>query len=328
MNNINCEDDELNQSQSWFDKYCEIPVKSWDLSMDSLPEKVQCDAGNFQTYTIGDLKLVTQSKISKNIKPLIFRFRSNPKICENKFDTSAIQIMEYKKGDKILSQVESNFNCLELASECVNPFSPEFIEGIMTDTTQGPSAAGGCVAGMLQRILIHKDNPINLLEKTDLQVKNGKLYASKDNLKTKFDENSIMIGLQKNVRANFLRYSKLEYVDNGPIIDQVYTATCICDSYHKNSLSEKLLKCAYDGTYLSAIECKTTKLFLTLIGGGSFSNNIDSILDAIYNAHISHSPFMLENSVVIVPIYVSNQNLFQKIRDKFSDDFVKFLISN
>jgi hypothetical protein len=329
-------------SESWFNEYCGMPVESWDLNMQSLPENVQYDAGNFQTYTIAKLKdmakiktqnkntsQIKESKLNQhdyNVKPLVFRFRSSTISNEHEFDISAIQIMEYKKNDKIMTQVASNFNCLELPSEHISPFSPDFIEGIMTDTTQGPAAASGCIAGTLQRISIHKLNPINLLQNTNLDVKNGKLYASQKNLEIKFDEDNIMIGLQKNVRANFIRYSTIEYIENGPIIDQVYTSTCICDKMNKNELSKKLLKCAYDGTYLSAIECDTTKLFLTLIGGCSFSNNINYILDAIYDAHIMYSPMMPDNSVVIVPIYDVNKNLFKDITGKFTEDFVDFIV--
>jgi len=46
-----------------------------------------------------------------------------------------------------------------------------------------------------------------------------------------------------------------------------------------------VLESAYNGAYLEAINNKRSKLYLTLIGGGSFGNKKEWILDAILSAH-------------------------------------------
>lgn len=49
--------------------------------------------------------------------------------------------------------------------------------------------------------------------------------------------------------------------------------------------SRALLRAAYMGTYLSAINTGCEVLYLTLIGGGAFGNSIKIIFDEILNAH-------------------------------------------
>lgn len=46
-----------------------------------------------------------------------------------------------------------------------------------------------------------------------------------------------------------------------------------------------LLRAAYLGTYYAAIDQKCPKLYLTLIGGGVFGNNIKDIFDIIVDTH-------------------------------------------
>ena len=51
-------------------------------------------------------------------------------------------------------------------------------------------------------------------------------------------------------------------------------------------LAALLLEAAYRGTYLAALRHGCPKLFLTLIGGGAFGNNIDTILETIGRVHL------------------------------------------
>ena len=49
--------------------------------------------------------------------------------------------------------------------------------------------------------------------------------------------------------------------------------------------AKALLRAAYLGSYLSAIETGCENLFLTLIGGGAFGNDLQTIFIEILNAH-------------------------------------------
>jgi hypothetical protein len=77
-------------------------------------------------------------------------------------------------------------------------------------------------------------------------------------------------------------------------IDQIFVAALNIEevtNYHLDSQQDNLrqkfvLQSAFDGTYLGAIVNRRKHLYLTLIGGGVFGNNIKYIWNAIIQAHI------------------------------------------
>lgn len=314
---------------TWFSEYCGFESNKWNYKFNYLPESVQKDAGNFNTHSIYDLKSILNidenidkniiKNTNKKIKILIRKNNTN----EELFDTSSIQ---QSNGNNILVQVASNFNCLELSSQHTNPFKSQFVDNMMYDKTQGPSAAGGAIAGTLQRLSINKIKPINLLENTELknEVVNGKLFYNKNKLYN-FDRLNVKIGLQSNVKANFLRiHNTYKYNNNGPIIDQIYTSTCIIlnNDNTSNLLSIKLLESAYDGTYLTAIIKKSKKIILTLIGGESFRNNKYDIFKAIIKSHILYSKYLPYNCDIILPIYKYDNDVINFFK---SYSFIEFI---
>lgn len=316
---------------TWFKNYCDYEINEWNFDFDTLPNIIKQDCGKFNKYSIYDLLNQTREYINLSnkvrTKELIILYRT--KLDNSRlFDTSSIQHDQGLLYNNILIQVASNFNCLEVANTHTNPFSYNFVSNLMYDSTQGPSAAGGAIAGTLERICIHRQNPINLLEKTPLKQTNGKLYLNA-NTPIDFDENNIQIGLQTNVKANFIRMNNdYIYDKNGPLINQVYTSTCICPGKNNNDqiITKKLLTSAYNGTYLSGIKQKSGKIILTLIGGGCFSNDIYHILDAIINSHINYSCYLPENCAIELPIYMPNNKLITIIKQHLKQyDFVKFI---
>jgi hypothetical protein len=315
---------------SWFYEYCKFNLNDWNFDFNTLPIHVQNDAGSFNTYSIEQLLEYNNIIEQPNkIKPLKILYRTNyDNININKFDTSAVQFNiglecnKNKNNNNVLIQVASNFNCLECSSEYTNPITHKFINGLMFDKTQGPSACGGAIAGTLQRISIHKNNPIDLLSETKLNHINGKLYIT-ENTPTTVEKNKIKIGLQTNVKANFIRTRDYIYNNNGPFIDQVYTSTCIDPKKNGANLSKMLLDCAYEGTYLCGIKQKSKVIVLTLVGNGCFKNNIYFILEAIIQNHIKYSYNMDE---IILPIYMPDINLINNIKQYLLKyNFVKFI---
>jgi hypothetical protein len=307
---------------SWFEEYCGFPISVWDYTFDSLPKHVKSDAGIFETYSINDLFMYADVEPDINISK-----KPNPKkltilvrdsfIESHLFDTSAIQ---KSNGSNILVQVASNFNCLEVASHNTNPFRGSFIENLMYDLTQGPAAAGGAIAGTLLRLSLHKVKPINLLENTSLKPINGKLYYRR-NEQYNFNKKDVKIGLQMDVKPNFLRMNKTyEYDNKSDVrIDQIYTSTCI-SNYENSELSLKLLESAYLGTYLSGILRKSKKIILTLIGGGCFRNNMDMILDVLIKTHDAYSGYLKDDCEIILPIYMPDKDLILKIMKYYKNN--------
>jgi hypothetical protein len=242
-------------------------------------------------------------KTFKKLK-VIFRTSKN-KDNEHLFDTSAL---EFYSQDRTLFQVASNFNCQELGSPQRTVFSGNYLTRLMTDFTQGPSAAAGAMFGSFLRVAEHRNEEINLLDEVHLTHYNGKLYNN-DKI-TKFVPDLIKIGLHTDVMANFCRTDyHFEYKPTAPIIDQVYTSTCIfenkLDKYH--DLAETLLEKAYEGTYFAGIIRESPKIVLTLIGGGTFYNPMNIIVDKILRVHSLYSGFLPEDCEVVLPIYEPNR---------------------
>lgn len=306
-------------SFDWFEQIVGFQEKHWNYKIDTLPNFVIEQVGDFETKSIKNLKYLIETKANAEQKALCFVFR-NVKTKENEkfFDTSELQ---YNSEEGTLFQVASNFNCMEIGSEFGNVFNGKHITQLMTDKTQGPSAAGGAVYGTMLRIAKHKEKEINLLEDTPLKPNNGKLYKTSDF--PDFDPDLIKIGLHTNVGANFCRTDyKFEYKPENVKINQVYTSTCIYNNrFDKdNSLAEKLLNKAYEGTYLAGIETKCPKIVLTLIGGGVFHNPIELIIKYIIDNHRKYSPYLKKDSNVDVPIYTGDVEKIMKIIKRYSND--------
>jgi len=289
-------------ANNWFKDATGFYESEWDYSEESLPDNIRKNMGKFNEISIMELKKLTQEyKINNDIPKLNVHIR-NDYNNEEYFDTSALQ---FNGPNNAMYQVASNFNCIEVASEYVNPFSGKYLTRLMSDSTQGPSASGGAGYGAILRLLIHKKNPINLLNETQLKPINGKLRYF--DLKDIIDSDSIKIGLHTDVRATYLRCSdNFEYNPKGPIIDQVFTSTCICSNNKPNKLSEILLQSAYDGTYLAAIYRQSPKLVLTLIGGNMFMNSLQQIAEAIANSHRKYAKYLNPKCEVVIPLYTKS----------------------
>jgi hypothetical protein len=86
-----------------------------------------------------------------------------------------------------------------------------------------------------------------------------------------------------------------------------------------------LLGCAYDGTYLTGIARQSSKIVLTLIGGGCFGNPIEYILNAIVNSHIKYSEKLSDDCEIILPLYMPDKKLLNTIKEQLSIyDYVHF----
>jgi hypothetical protein len=292
----------------WFEHFFGFTESSWNYKMETMPQFVQNNTGTFNTYSITQLKEsckicdLKQTHEHRKLK-IFFRKVRSPEN-EQLFDTSALQYTSQKS----LFQVASNFNCHELPSEHYSVRSGKYLTELMTDATQGPSAAAGTMFGTILRVANFPN--INLLEDTPLTVKKGKMYDHNcKDLECKFDTDKIKIGLHENVAASYKRMNRqIEFNDNPAVIDQVYTSTCIFTKKSSIPLTKILLEKAYEGTYLSGIKCKSKRIVLTLIGGGVFSNPIELIIDEIINNHLRYSQFLDEDCEVHLPIYEPNRD--------------------
>lgn len=290
---------------------------------------------------MGEFALISIKELNDNQGKLIIAKDNLPEFiiyvrqfddCNDKyFDTSSLQLMEYDTKHPVMFQVASNFNCQENGSSTVNFRSGQYLTGLMSDSTQGPSASGGAGYGAILRLLKHFESNINLLKDTEYasDVIEGKLYHS-SNIDD-FDINNVCIGLHRNVLANFDRSSydnKCIYHKEGRIIDQVFTSTIISPSLQEHKIAENLLSAAYLGTYLSALYRRTEILVLTFIGGGCFNNPFNLIISAMVDAHIKVSP-KTNLKKVIIPIFDGSKSpnliVIELLRRGYPSDKIKII---
>ncbi len=306
--------------QNWFSFVTGRREQEWDyLPLKSLnPDRGinMTDMGRFLVLSITELLTACKNSDHRDegqsypmqptgkIPPLHIRTRKQFNHASD-FDTSALQV---RAQPATMFQVASNFNCLELPSGLVNPFSGHYLTHLMSDSTQGPSASAGAGLGAILRLIRHKNHPINLLEETPLEAVNGKLVGQKLPI---FDVNRIKVGLHLDVRATFDRseMNQCDWHPNGPLIDQVYVSTAILGSspsLYQIECAQTLLNMAYYGTYLCAVYRRSPRLVLTLVGGGAFNNPKNVIAKAIALAHKQLGPYLPLGCRVELPIYDIN----------------------
>lgn len=298
--------------KTWFTNIIGFKEKNWNFNLNNLPLNIIQNTGKFNLIKLHNLK--TNTKLNDNNSNILLTIftRSNWNN-EEYFDTSSLQ---FNTTEKSIFQVASNFNCLEVGSCTRNPFDYNYLSFLMEDATQGPSACGGAVFGSIKILSEHYKNKISLLDETNLQDKNGKLYENKitQNEVNDLNIDTIKIGLLQNTKAIIDRNKTLEnkiiYNSNGIKIDQLFTSTCICRIQTKKSiaLQTKLLTVSYESIYLIAIKKQLLKIVLTFVGGGVFNNDINTIIKIICNTHNKYSKFLNPNCKVILPIYIPKQN--------------------
>lgn len=289
---------------AWFDELMGCSAQEWaarGFSLDSLPPRFYETCGEFSTPSLKSLWDDVRLRDKNSVLPqLQVRTRTKWDTHVPLFDTSAMQV---RAGRKSMFQVASNYNCLEVASEYTDPFDPSFIMGLARDPTQGPSACGAITAAIL-RLGLHRKHPINLLQDTDLEQRNGKCRCN-TSITTFKSMDRMRVGMHVDVTPIFDR-SGDELVPAGPDvhpIDQVFTSTCVQKALQGSAMAQTCLDAAYEGTYLCAAVRHTETLVLTAVGGGHFRNHPRQIARAIARAHRLVGPYLQSKCQVVLPLY-------------------------
>jgi hypothetical protein len=214
-----------------------------------------------------------------------------------------------------LFQVASQFNLLEMVSPSV---TPEHGVGIYEhDRTQGPACAIAAGAGTIYRNYFaivngqtgqSASNQIDCLadigsalgnsENRLWEMRNGYALASHSGLveiahRLQALSESEIDGLRQVLRIGIQWNTQVTLNDSKHTVSQVYcSALPVAYSRHASHLwmafARLVLEAAYEATICTAILNATShgnnRVFLTLLGGGAFGNEIDWILGGIQRA--------------------------------------------
>jgi hypothetical protein len=252
-------------------------------------------AGRFAIPTIGELEGRVRHRAKNGRVTLSVVLGAHPLT-----DVGALQAMA---GPGTLFQVASQFNCLEAPGPYLVP-----IADYVDDNTQGPRAAVSAYPGTFlrhyaapahegTRFTQTSTRQINLLADAlppDVAVVDGGYLragstadpqALQHTLEAGFDR--IRVGVHDEVDVVFGGNWGGPVATDAPTIAQVCTSTMALGMYSRaagdafDGACSVLLRAAYLGTLLAALDLGKQAVVLTLIGGGAFGNSLRSIWDAL-----------------------------------------------
>jgi len=271
-------------------------------------------------WPAGSFVHMTVEELSRRVAGMTSETTPRPDLPLNVIDGVDIGHFQarLRTEDHAMVQIASNFNCLEVASRAAHPDYGGLVDGYAADATQGPAASFGVPAASLLRahyaFYDPEAPPATWGQTTVKQVEllehvrpyfgtcvNGKVTldgSQRPVTHENIDEvvQQIQVGIHADAQVVFGRGSRGKLEVNAPepfpFVDQVLTASVNWYSPGEKpsqrdleNLTRAALRAAYDGTYLAALLRGRRRLFLTLVGGGSFSNPEQMILEEMAAAH-------------------------------------------
>lgn len=298
---------------------------------------------NFKKYRFGTLEIPALEELRQRIPLDGF----DGKIRIEEVVGNAGKLHRDPENKNAVFQAASQFNLLEM----VSPHKiPEDGVGIYeNDKTQGPACAISCGAGTVYRNYFAdvngktgqtSENQINCLEKLSAEFENEKLniwkmqngYAmfSQDGLAFLNEKLSILSHEEQENLAGKLKIgiqwnTEVTTADSDQIVTQVY-CSALPIGYHSSGekkhfeeFARLILDAAYEATFYTAVqnlmESGSPKLFLTMVGGGVFGNELEWILAAIEKSLQKFSKVPLDVKIVS---YGRSETGVMKLKEKFS----------
>uniref|UniRef100_A0A6B2L742 Uncharacterized protein n=1 Tax=Arcella intermedia TaxID=1963864 RepID=A0A6B2L742_9EUKA len=334
-------------------EYLQIDTSSDKNHIISLINARTVQPGNFETRKINSFNeqdLVAKIKKKGTLSIVI---GNGPHTTQyDRVDIGALQAHPANRGATF--QVASNFNCLEFVDErdSASVGITKYVFDQTQGPAACISAAPGVlyrnyfvphyVDGKLYKGQLEQQ--INLLNNFFIPVTNGYINFNGNELTEIYeptwddhfftDYGDVKVGVQTNVEVTSgTKRDGLIYMveQSGQIINQVFTASinlggtrAMFASRPKiQKLAQMLLKAAYRGTILVAMEnalkappelVGRNKLFLTLIGGGAFGNDLEWIVGALYEQLELIKRSGLEITLVIYAQYTVTEYALQTLQ--------------
>ncbi|TDT45345.1 hypothetical protein CLV90_2432 [Maribacter spongiicola] len=251
------------------------------------------------------------------------------------------------RNEHALFQAASQFNLLEMVGPEVSPCAGVGI--YENDFTQGPACAIACGAGTIYRnyfapvnhqtgqteghqidCLADIGKELNNQELQLWKMTNGYALVSLEGLlsinkqigsfttdQREALKGKLKVGIQWNTEVTLN--------DNKQLVSQIYcsalpVAYSNIESYYWENFARIVLEATYEATLYSAMinlkNNKSNSVFLTLVGGGAFGNDLDWILESLFKSLEKFKHIPLE--VNIVSYGRSNEILKQEIK-KFNN---------
>ncbi len=298
---------------------------------------------NGRTFSYGTLEIVSLKDLRKQ---LLLSDVPEGKLSVREIIKNVQELHIDKSNNGALFQVASQFNLLEMMSPAV---TPEFGVGRYEyDPTQGPACAVAAGSGTIYRNYFAQvngktgqsaDHQIDCLAgigealgNSDhhlWEMKNGYALASEKGLieinnRLKSSSEKEIDELRQLLHVGIQWNTEVTIADSQQFVSQIYcSALPVAYSNHLPQLWAEfallVLEASYEASLcaglLNSIRNGNKKLYLTLIGGGAFGNEIEWIINAIQRALNLFKHYDLD--VIIVSYSCSNTHI-QKLVSQFS----------
>lgn len=319
-----------------------------EISCKNVKENIIVDGQNFiskvnnRTFQFGELKVVTLEKL--RVQFVDKKFSGKIKVSEIVADVQDLHCN--LNNENALFQAASQFNLLEMAGPHIIP--EEGVDIYENDFTQGPACAIACGAGTIYRNYFAKingkigqtsNNQIDCLYDIGNELGNkelllwemtngyalisqkGILNINKQLSKLNDDERAFLkgklkVGIQWNTEVT-LSTKKQK-------VSQIYCAALpvsytYIEEFYWESFARIILEATYEATFYAAIKNLETynsnKVFLTLVGGGAFGNDMGWIIESLVKVIEKFKNVPLDVRVVS---YGKSNILLQKALAKYN----------
>lgn len=311
-----------------------------EVSHENVKENIIIDGNrlsskvNGNSYQFGTLEIPRLSRLRSKV--ILDELTNEIKVSQIVGD--ARKIHEDPANNQALFQAASQFNLLEMAGPLKTP--EDGVDSYIYDYTQGPACAVACGPGTIYRnyfVPVNNqigqtfNNQINCLEDITNELEcygwkyqNGYAFFNEHEIQRIGEKISAMNDYEREELKGKLRVgiqwdTEVIYTHPTQIVSQIYcSALPLAYSHLKmegfESLARIILEAAYEATLYSAMinleKTGCNKVFLTLVGGGAFGNDMGWILTSMHKALVKFKNTPLDVSIVS---YESNNPMIDNL---------------
>jgi hypothetical protein len=319
-----------------------------EISSENVQNNISIDGQNLiskinnKSFQFGELEIVSLEQLREQFVP----HKNTQKIKVSEI-VADVQELHCKLNNKnALFQAASQFNLLEMVEPNVSP--EKGIDIYENDFTQGPACAIACGAGTIFRnyfvplegtIGQTMSNQVDCLEAIGKELNNekfelwkmtngyalvnqkGLLNINKQISNLTNDEREALIGkLKVGIQWN----TEVTFNDKKQLVSQIYcsalpVAYSHIDAIYWELFARIILEATYEATLYAAMvniqKTNSNKVFLTLVGGGAFGNDIVWILESLMKVLEKFKNAPLDIKIVS---YRSSNSLLKKAIEKYN----------
>jgi hypothetical protein len=319
-----------------------------EISFENVHNNISIDGKNLiskinnKSYQFGELEIVSLEQLREQ-----FVHHKNTQKIKVSEIVADVQKLHCELNNKnALFQAASQFNLLEMVGPHVSP--EKGIDMYENDFTQGPACAIACGAGTIFRNYFVPlkgtigqtiSNQVDCLKAIgkELNKENFQLWKMTNGYALVNQKGLLTINKQISNLTNYEREAlkgklkvgiqwntEVTINDKKQLVSQIYCSALpvgysLIDASYWERFARIILEATYEATLYAAMvniqKTNSNKVFLTLVGGGAFGNDIDWILKSLMKVV---EKFKNEPLDIKIVSYGSSNALLKKAIEKYN----------